>query len=56
MMSQTTTSVFDNYGVAGEQNEVNERNTDVLARLRERLLETEYRDVDIEKLIEKLPA
>lgn len=49
-------SVFENRGVAGEQNEVNRLNTDILQRLRERLLETKHRDTDIEKLIEKLPA
>lgn len=48
-------SLLENRGLTGEQNEVNERNTDILARLRERLLETEYKDVDIQKLIEKLP-
>lgn len=49
-------SVFENRGVVGEQNEVNRLNTDILQRLRERLLETKHRDTDIEKLIEKLPA
>lgn len=56
VMDQTNMSVFENRGVAGEQNEVNRLNTDILQRLRERLLETKHRDTDIEKLIEKLPA
>jgi hypothetical protein len=47
--------LFENRGVAGEQNEVNDKNTDILARLRERLLETHHRDDDIEKLVENLP-
>jgi hypothetical protein len=51
----SSTSLFENRGVAGEQNEVKDKNTDILARLRERLLETLYRDDDIEKLVENLP-
>lgn len=56
VMDQPNMSVFENRGVVGEQNEVNRLNTDILQRLRERLLETKHRDTDIEKLIEKLPA
>lgn len=56
VMDQTSMNVFENRGVAGEQNEVNRLNIDILQRLRERLLETKHRDTDIEKLIEKLPA
>lgn len=56
VMDQTNMSVFENRGVVGEQNEVNRLNTDILQRLRERLLETKHRDTDIQKLIEKLPA
>lgn len=56
VMDQASMNVFENRGVAGEQNEVNRLNIDILQRLRERLLETKHRDTDIEKLIEKLPA
>jgi hypothetical protein len=48
-------SVFESRGVAGEQNEVMRRNQEILTRLRERLEETTHKDIDIQKLIEKLP-
>lgn len=49
-------SVYDNIGLAGEKNEVNNRNLTILATLRDRLLQTKRRDIDIENLIEKLPS
>lgn len=52
---KTDMSVFESRGVAGEQKEVSRRNEEILARLRERLEETTHKDVDIQKLIEKLP-
>jgi hypothetical protein len=54
-VDHSSASLFENRGVAGEQNEVNDKNKDILARLRERLLETHYRDDDIVKLVENLP-
>ena len=49
-------SVYENIGLAGEKNEINNRNIAILSTLRERLLQTKHRDIDIEKLIEKLPS
>ena len=54
-MDHSTTSLFENRGLAGEKNEVSELNFDILSRLREKLEATEYKDDDIDKLIEKLP-
>ena len=49
-------SVYDNIGLAGEKNEVNNRNPTILATLRDRLLQTKRRDIDSETLIDKLPS
>ena len=54
-VDQSTTALFENRGLAGEQNEVKDLNLGILQRLRERLEDTEIKDDDIEKLIEKLP-
>ena len=54
-MDHSSTSLFENRGLAGEKNQVSELNFDILARLREKLEETEYKDDDMQKLIEKLP-
>lgn len=54
-MDHSTTTFLENRGVAGEQNEVNNINLDILSRLRDRLQETEHKDDDINQLIEKLP-
>ena len=54
-IDHSSTSLIENRGLAGEQKEVSDLNFDILSRLRERLEETEYKDDEMSKLIEKLP-
>lgn len=58
LLNETGTSIFDNGIVTAsevEEMEVDRRNTDILAKLRERLEQTKHKDIDIQKIIEKLP-
>jgi hypothetical protein len=59
MMNETGASVFESGIVTvteQEQFEVERRNTDILSKLRERLDQTKHKDLDIQKVIDKLPT
>lgn len=57
-MNETGASVFDNGIITKTEQEeltVKEHNTDILSRLRDRLDQTKHKDIDVQKIIDRLP-